>query len=133
MSIRKIVFLFAATICAALPLQAQAAALTITNNTNFDSTSIINNGPCSTKLGPSGTTHAHSTNVVPDSIVKMACQRSPSNCTAVVYLNGSCTAPAVYIVVLDVNAGIKSAEPIDPASNQYVISYSGFTATLSPK
>lgn len=44
MSIRKIAFYIAATLCAALPFQAQAGALTITNNTDYDSTSIINNG-----------------------------------------------------------------------------------------
>lgn len=135
MSLTKRVFQIAAIFCVALPIHAQTldATLTITNKTDFDSTSIINNGGCSAKLGPNGITRAHSTNVVPDKIVRLSCLRSPNNCTAVVYLTTNCSGAPIYTVVFDVDKGIKSANPIDPEHNNFQISYSGFSITLYKK
>lgn len=136
MTIKKSIMFFAAAICFSLPVHAETladATMTITNNTDFDSSSIINGGSCSDKLGQSGITRAHSTNKVPDKLVKLSCLRSPHNCTAVVYMSAHCTGPAVFTVVLDVDKGIQSATPIDPKRNRFTITFNKFAVTMTQK
>lgn len=106
-----------------------ASDLTIVNNTNRDSTSVINNGPCSDILGASGITHAHSTNVVPENMIYKGCISNRTNCRADVHMTSNCTGPTVAVVIFDVKRGIKSVQPVD-TSQGYTISGNGFTATM---
>jgi hypothetical protein len=49
----------------AMPMTANAD-LTIVNNTDSDSTCIVNDGMCSNELGDQGITHAHTSNLILD-------------------------------------------------------------------
>lgn len=111
-----------------MPLIAQAADLTIVNNTNRDSTSVINNGACSTILGEHGITRAHSTNVVPSMTVAFACLMNRSNCRADVYMTNNCSGPVVATAFFDVKTGIKSVTMYD---NSYAVSGGGFGITIT--
>jgi hypothetical protein len=134
MSIKNTVFMVATAICATLPLQAQAADLVTRNDTDLDSTSIINNGACSTILGAIGTTHAHSTNVVPGGKVKFACLANLHNCKADIYMTSNCNksgATPVATVYFDVDTGLK-ADKTETHDAKFVIGGSGFQTTISP-
>lgn len=85
-----------------LPLLAQADNLHLVNNTDFDTTSRINNEKCSTSIpGGSGVTKAHSTNDVKEMFVVIACKSNRENCVADVFLNGSCSGTKIGTVVID--------------------------------
>lgn len=141
MSIKKTAFLVSTLIFTALPIHAQAEnlikveGLRITNNTDQDSTSKINGGSCSSSvLGEAGITRAHSTNEVSNAKIRVACVANRENCRADVYMTTVCEKsgqPKVATVILSVNTGIKEVQV--EAGSPYVISYSGFTATISPK
>lgn len=143
MSIKKTAFLVGALICTALPLQVQAQTITtaeglrITNNTDFDSTSKINGLSCSSSvLGESGITRAHSTNEVSNGKIRVACALNRENCKADVYMSTDCEKsgkPRIATVILSVNTGIKEVNMNTGIENPYIITYSGFTATISPK
>lgn len=112
-----------------LPVLSHANALTIRNNTNFDSTSKINDGPCSSSiLGAKGVTKAHSTNVISDKMILLACYANRSNCKADVFMTNNCSGPQIATVVFDVNTGVKS---VSMQSNNYTISAQGFSITLN--
>lgn len=106
-----------------------ASDLTIVNNTNNDSTSIINNGICSNTLS-GGVTKAHSTNVVKKTVIGLACLGHASNCKADVYMTNNCSGNKVASVVFDTGSGIKS---ITMNSNNFHISGSGFRIQLDPR
>ena len=110
-------------------LCASAGDLTIINHTNYDSTSIINNGACSNVMGAPGITRAHTTNVVPEKLVIKACIFNKANCTAAVHMTNNCTGPVVATVIFDVAKGIKDIQP-SSASMGYVMSGSEFTAII---
>jgi hypothetical protein len=116
-------------IALAAPLSAMAGALTIVNNTDQDSTSVINSGACSDILGDSGVTRAHTTNVVPENLVAKACIFNKVNCKAEIHMTSDCTGPVIATVVFDVKQGIKNIQP-SPTPEGYVVSGSGFTAVL---
>ncbi|OGT54084.1 MAG: hypothetical protein A3F43_05645 [Gammaproteobacteria bacterium RIFCSPHIGHO2_12_FULL_42_10] len=131
MSLFKTLTISFVTTIICLPLcTVEAGDLTIINNTGHDSTSVINNGPCSANiLGDVGITHAHTTNVVPETTVIKACIFNKSNCTAAVHMTNNCSGPVVATVVLDVKKGIKEIRS-SSTSEGYVMSGSNFTATL---
>src|SRR3990167_5526407 len=119
---------FLAIVICSIPLCVQAGNLTVVNNTNFDSTTITNNFSCSDHLpGGKGITKAHSTNVIPENTVNVACIRNKDNCKADVYLTANCTGPMVATVIFDVKNGIKSVAVHD---SKYKISGTGFYITL---
>lgn len=103
------------------------AGLTITNNTDFPSTAIINNGACSTILGKEGTTQPHSTNTVGDTTIKLACIAKPSNCSAVLYMTKDCKGDAAADIIFDTKTGIKD---IKNKGTIYKVSGSAFSATI---
>jgi len=107
---------------------AQAADLTISNQTQHDSTCVINDGACSTILGESGVTHPHQTNVISSNKIKFACLLNRSNCKADVYMTANCTGPKIATVIFDTNSGIKTTTMYD---NSYAINHEAFTITLS--
>lgn len=129
MSFKKII---AASIITALsiPALAQAADLTIVNNTNQTSTSMINGTSCSSALGDIGITAPHSQSTIPSSKVNLACIANPTNCRADVYMTNNCTGSSVAVVIFDTKTGIKSVSMID---NSYAISAAtnSFQATIS--
>lgn len=113
-----------------LPLSTYAGNLIVSNNTNQDSTSIINHGACSNTLpGGIGITHAHQTNSVPETILKLACLTNTTNCQADVYMTSNCTGPAIGTVTLNVSTGITGVYNI-PGSG-YVINGGGFNIQVS--
>ncbi|MBX3708911.1 MAG: hypothetical protein KIT56_10200 [Gammaproteobacteria bacterium] len=130
MKVKKIVYSsFLAACMSSVPFIAQAS-LTIVNNTDQDSTSIINNGICSDSL-PGGVTKAHSPNVISDVIIGLACLGHPSNCQADVYMTNNCNkegAAKVATVLFDTKAGIKN---ISMNSTTYKITGSGFNVQLN--
>jgi len=87
-----------------LSLACHAADLKLVNNTDFDSTSKINNDKCSTSIpGGSGVTKAHSTNTVKELYVILACRNDRGNCIADVFLNASCAGTKIATVIIDSN------------------------------
>jgi hypothetical protein len=82
--------------------------LTIINNSNFDSTSIVNNGICSNAMGEAGITRAHSSNILSHLILMIACGMNTADCKADVYMSDDCSGPLVGTVILDINSGIKN-------------------------
>lgn len=111
-----------------LPMLSFAGDLTLVNDTNRDSTCVINNGACSTILGSSGVTKAHTTNTVAESKINLACILNRSNCKADVYMTDNCSGPIVGTVILDTKTGIKSVQMHDAS---YTITGSAFSVTLS--
>jgi len=89
-----------------------AQTLYIHNNTDFPSTTVANNGPCSSIL-KDGVTQPHSTNPVSEGSLKAACIKNKENCDARVYLTSNCTGPVTAKVVFSITTGIKSHETID--------------------
>jgi hypothetical protein len=132
MFMKKTAQIAASLIIAALPFSANAAGLTIDNKTDFDSTSVLNNGACSTILGADGITKAHTKKTVASSRVRLACLGHWSNCKAVVYMTNNCTGPAVATVYFDVNTGIKKDTLVNH-SDKFSIDGEGFTATITQK
>lgn len=112
-----------------LPLTAMAGGdLTITNNTNFDVTSMINGNVCSQKvLGDGGITHPHTTNIITALKVKLACGLHQTDCQAALHLSNDCSGPTIAMVSFDTNTGIKSVQVID---SNYSLNGNGFTAIL---
>lgn len=127
MSIKKTFVMTALSL--AIPSFAMANDLTIINNTNAESTSVINNGACSNILGPAGVTHAHSTNVVTEAFITKGCIFNKNNCKAEVHMTNNCTGPVIANVIFDVKTGIKQIETV-ANSDGYVVSGSGFTASF---
>lgn len=129
MKYRKSIFASALSIGLSL-IAAQsfaAQALTIVNNTNQDSTSKINGGLCSTVFGSDGVTKAHSTHVVSDKIVALACMGNSSNCKADIYMTNNCSGPVIATAVFDTNTGVKS---IDVVSDIYKFGIGPFNITI---
>jgi hypothetical protein len=93
----------------ALPITARAD-LTIVNNTDQDSTSIVNGGACSTILGEIGITRAHSSNTLDYIIMRIACGMHPNDCVADVYMTDNCSGPKVATVTMDINKGISTIQ-----------------------
>ncbi|OGT63813.1 MAG: hypothetical protein A3E85_05180 [Gammaproteobacteria bacterium RIFCSPHIGHO2_12_FULL_45_12] len=119
------------TLALGLPLISEANDLTIINNTNFNSTSIINNGKCSSKVLPfgKGTTKAHTTNVITSSLVNLACLATPSPkvCQADVYMADDCGGSRIATAYFDTKTGMQSVTLYDQS---YRITGTGFTITL---
>lgn len=122
-------YLFFSFFALGLPL-AHAGSLTIINNTNQFSTSIINKGMCSSGLGKVGVTEPGGRNVVDEKIILLACGLAANHCQADVYLTKNCTGPVLTTVVFDIKTGIKSVTP--PGIPGYTITHSDFMFTLSP-
>jgi hypothetical protein len=125
-------FKFKKTLCTGFALLGMTlghtASLSITNDTNHDSTSIINHGPCSTILGESGVTRAHTTNVIAENILARACMFNKTNCQADVYMTSNCTGPKIATALFNIYTGVKSVEMFD---DSYSVSGGGFNITLS--
>jgi len=120
----------AATIMfAALPFAAYADGLTIDNQTDFDSTSVLNNGACSTILGADGITKAHTKKTVAPTKIRLACLGHWDNCKAVVYMTNNCSGPAVATTYFNVKTGVKK-ETIVNHSEKFTLDGDGFTATI---
>jgi hypothetical protein len=90
------------------------ATLTIVNNTDFDSTCVVNDGMCSNELGDQGITHAHTSNLIEQIQLYIACGISTSNCKADVYMTPDCSGPVVGTVILDINEGITQVTDTGP-------------------
>jgi hypothetical protein len=113
-----------------LPLVANAS-LTVINNTNQDSTSVINN-TCSSAIGSTGITKKHTTNTVPDMAIQLVCGFTPHNCVADVRMTTDCSGASVATISFDVSTGIKTAT-LSAAGQQagYSISAQGFSVQLN--
>ncbi|MBA3660554.1 MAG: hypothetical protein H0W64_02385 [Gammaproteobacteria bacterium] len=108
MSLKKTLLstLLIASLC--VPVFAHAGDLIIVNNTDKDSTSVINKGYCSTTImGKDGITKARTTKIVKDLQLRMACMKNLDNCKADVYMTNDCTGPIAATVTLSVKTGIK--------------------------
>jgi hypothetical protein len=111
----------------AMPALALANNLVIHNNTDFPSTTVINDGVCSNFLpGGVGITQPHSTNTVPSVTVHSACWADRENCRATIYITNDCTGPVIAKVVLSTKSGVKSIEML----GSYSIIANGFEVTL---
>ncbi|EKD71941.1 MAG: hypothetical protein ACD_46C00053G0001 [uncultured bacterium] len=134
MLIKKIIFtsMFATMIAA--PAWAQEVAafattndLVVVNNTDEDSTAVINNGACSSKLPNGvGVSHRRTTNHIPGNIVDIACLANRTRCTADVYMTNNCSGPIVAKVIFDTKKGIQDVQPSD--QNKY--KFTGETNTF---
>lgn len=110
---------------------AYANSLTIVNNTDFDSTAIINHGVCSTILGEKGITRAHTTNVVPEGKLKMACLMNKENCVADVYATANCKGPVIATAVFSITTGMKGQPQVK--DKRFDVVATGFTVVLNQK
>ena len=135
MSIKKTVFLVAATLCAALPFQAQAGDLIADNLTNFDSTTVTNGNVCSIILGQAGIARAHTVgNKITDRQVKIACGKHKRDCKAEVRMTANCKGRTVATVMFDVDTGIydiQNHKTSDPAEPQFTLTGSGFKSVVT--
>lgn len=135
MATKKIIFTSLLAISmSSVSMMATAGDLNLINNTDLDSTSIINNGMCSSSLlGKDGITKAHDTNKIAGGLVKMACFRiadpKAENCSADVYMSNDCSGKKVATVILDISSGVKS---ITMHGEGYKISASGFNIQMDP-
>jgi hypothetical protein len=111
---------------------ASHAVLNIMNNSNKDSTAIINGGMCSSAaLGDSGITKAHSPNTISDFVIWYTCRATPHDCKADVYMTKDCYASGaskVATVVFDTQIGIKS---ISSFSDEFIVSGSAFSMQIN--
>jgi hypothetical protein len=105
------------------------SGLKIQNNTNQDSTSIINNGLCSAKiLGPKdGVTKAHGHSDITPFQLALACIGHSNDCHADVYMTNNCTGPIVGTVEFSTSTGIQSFNVLDP---KYQLQGTGFYAQI---
>lgn len=102
-----------------------AADLTIQNNTDNDSTSVINHGLCSTKvLGQDGITKARTTKVIKEFQLRLACMLSPENCKADVYMTNNCSGDIITTITFSTKSGIKS---VTPPKHNYVVTHTPFS------
>lgn len=130
---KKIVMALATLGISSLSILANAATdLTVTNNTNEDSTSIVVNGSnkCSNQYGEDGITRKSSTHTIPAMLIRLACGAHLSDCYAHVYMSADCSGESVASVVYDLkstNGGVKS---ITSTSSKYLITGTGYHLTL---
>lgn len=116
-------------IALSLPLTTFATPLTIVNNTAQFSTAVLNGMMCSSRLpGGVGITSPHSTNVVSERILKLACLGHSSNCQADIYMTNDCSGGKVGSAYLNTATGIYSVAVSDP---RYAVTYNGFYVTIS--
>jgi len=126
----KLISVLAAISAGCLPLAAQASALTVVNNTDHDSTTVTNGFMCSSKLpGGNGITRAHTTNVISENTINIACLRNKENCKADVYMSNNCSGPIVATVIFSTKSGIKD---VAMKSNTYHITAQGFYIQMDP-
>lgn len=118
-----------ALVMASVSMPIFASDLTIKNHTSKDSTSVMNNGPCSNILGAPGITKAHTDNPVPEATIKKACIFNKTNCKAEVHMTNDCSGPTVATVIFDINTGIKSVTMAQGTS--YTVTGNGFTALIT--
>jgi hypothetical protein len=126
---------FAVGMVSLSPLALAVQPLTLHNNTDFPSTTVANNGPCSNILAD-GVTPAHTSpegHQVSVKSIKAACILNPRNCNARVYLSGNCSGPVIANVTFDIDSGIKG-DPITEAGVGYCLKKNGpFEITMAPK
>lgn len=123
MSVKKIILTSLVAMSMSSISMMAYAKLSIMNNTDKDSTSILNDGMCSSML-PGGVTKAHSPNEVDDKIIAMGCLMHETNCKADVYMTNNCTGNKVATVFFDTKKGIKI--PVEEHNKQhYSISVKG--------
>lgn len=130
MSFKKTIISSLLTIgIAAISMQANAGqSLTIVNHTNQDSTSIINNGLCSTAFGSDGVTSAQTTHVINDKLIALACFANSSNCKADIYMTNNCSGPIVATAIFDTKTGMKS---ISVFGDTYAFIMGAFDLTIN--
>ncbi len=95
------------------------ADLIIHNRTSTDSTSVMNDGMCSSSiLGPGGITPAGQDNDVSDWELEAACAGNQSNCKADVYMSDDCSGPIIATAIIntdytDPHGGIQNVTIVD--------------------
>lgn len=109
---------------------AHAQDLTITNNTDFPSTTHLNNTICSSVLGDLGVTPAKGSRTINEQAIRLVCITNPNNCQADVYLSKDCSGPVIAKAVYDVATGLKSVSMISP---DYQIEGSPFNLVIKKK
>jgi hypothetical protein len=114
MKISKLILL-----SALLPLTSYASDITFTNNTNLNSTSIINESFCTNTFGDQGIIKAHSSVTIYQSQLALACGSSTVGCTADIYLSNNCTGPKIGSIMISVDDGVNHVET---SSDSYKVS-----------
>lgn len=123
MSLRKIFMVGCLMSAVSLPLSALAGvSLTIDNQTNFDSASIVNGSLCTNKIPiPGNVTKAHTVNTISSVSLYIACHGNEANCTAEIYGNATCSQPneqnpigKIGTAIVDTSSGLKSVTVTDP-------------------
>ncbi len=105
------------------------ADLNIINNTDFDSTCVVNDGMCSNQLGDEGITHAHSANLISQLELYIACGSNTWNCKADVYMTPDCSGPSIGTVILDINQGISQVTETGPYK---IVALDPFQVQINP-
>lgn len=113
--------------CGSMYAQAAASDLTLINNTDHESTAILNNNHiCSSWLGV--VTHPHDKSTVSASTLDLACGKNAAFCRADVYLTKDCSGPIVGVVYFDItNLGFISRSMND---SSYDIKGARFTVSM---
>lgn len=156
---KAVVFLIAGMAFSAIPLAAFAdpAVFSITNNTSYDTTFIINHGDCSVDLmGVAGLIKANTWNSISPDVLNNLCGNAKNNCVIDIYMTkqNKCDGSPVATIVLDTQKGISSVDnkkvngffvvkslsmgisitggPIQPAGNTSTSTPSGTATTSTP-
>lgn len=87
--------------CASFSVFAQS--LRIDNQTDHDSTAVINSGACSASY-PGGITRAHTANDVPETLLRALCGNK--TCKADIYMNASCSGAPIGTAYFNVKTGL---------------------------
>lgn len=126
MSLRKIVAIGALSLAVGFPVAALArATLQITNNTNYDSASYVNNWLCSSKIKvlPENTrvTKRHSSTTLSYLNLYAACAGKESSCTADIYGNADCQDASpehpigkIGTATINTDTGLQRVDVTDP-------------------
>lgn len=110
----------------AMPLAAQAGNLVIYNTSGHPSTSVIDDGACSTLIEGGVTPSDGQPNVISENNIKAACMASSwygRPCKADIYLSDSCTGSKIATVYLNISSGLQSLSPV---AAPYGVTISGF-------
>lgn len=107
---------FAVSALSLSPLALAVQPLVIHNNTDFPSSTVANNGPCSSILSD-GVTPPHTPpqgHTVSVKSIRAACILNSENCSARVYMTRDCSGPSIANVVFSINTGIKGDPAMEP-------------------
>lgn len=112
----------------ALPLFANAADLTIINNTDIYGTGYVNFSPCSSRAGDKGILKPHQPLTVPGKVFSIFCLGF--SCEAHVYGTQDCSGKELAAVTIDPDKGVTKINNYD--KEHFAVSGTGTNIIIDP-